>query len=97
MSVQNVLLGMLAGVAIGVLIAPAKGSETRHKLSDKADDLRKKLNRMREHSGEDLEELKGVFQHEIIGLKDEIREKILRLIDASRRTYRNMKYHATSN
>jgi gas vesicle protein len=38
MSANKILAGILAGVAIGILIAPAKGAETRKKISDKVDD-----------------------------------------------------------
>ena len=36
---KNMLYALLAGVAIGMLIAPDKGSETRKKLFGKLDDL----------------------------------------------------------
>ena len=47
MSAQKLLIGVLsglvAGVAIGMLTAPAKGSETRQKISDSAEELKKKM------------------------------------------------------
>ncbi|MFA5814634.1 MAG: YtxH domain-containing protein [Bacteroidales bacterium] len=43
----DVLTGLAIGVILGVLFAPAKGSETRQKISDKgnefADTLKKKF------------------------------------------------------
>ena len=37
------LAGAVAGLAIGILIAPGKGSETREKIADLAEDLAAKL------------------------------------------------------
>lgn len=38
MNTNKLIAGILAGVAIGILIAPAKGSETRKKISAKVGD-----------------------------------------------------------
>ncbi|MFI5148165.1 MAG: YtxH domain-containing protein [Bacteroidia bacterium] len=37
------LAGAVAGLAVGILIAPGKGSETREKIADLAEDLAAKL------------------------------------------------------
>ncbi len=37
--IAGVLVGVIAGAAIGILCAPDKGSETRKRLSDKGRDL----------------------------------------------------------
>lgn len=47
MSTQKTLIALLAGAALGavagVLLAPASGEETRHKLNRKAGDLRDQM------------------------------------------------------
>ena len=47
MSKGNVLLGVLAGLAagtvLGILFAPAKGSETRRRISDKGNEFSESL------------------------------------------------------
>lgn len=48
MKPSNIFLGILAavaaGVVVGILIAPAKGSETRRLIADKANDFVEGLN-----------------------------------------------------
>jgi gas vesicle protein len=39
MNSTKVITGILAGIVVGLLIAPAKGSETRKKLSKTVNDL----------------------------------------------------------
>ena len=47
MSSQKVLIGTLsglvAGVAVGLLVAPTSGSETRQKIADSAGELKNKV------------------------------------------------------
>jgi len=48
------LAGAVAGLAIGILLAPAKGSETREKIADLAEDLAAKVKgEFKEHFGAD--------------------------------------------
>lgn len=66
MSTGKVLLGLVAGVAVGamlgILFAPAKGSETRKKISKKgeklAEDLKEKFDEFLENVSEKYEEVK---------------------------------------
>ena len=62
-STSKVLLGILgaaaAGVVIGLLTAPDKGSETRNRLAKKANDLGKSVGNLFSKANGELEELKG--------------------------------------
>jgi len=42
-TMNKFVTGLLAGVAIGILLAPDKGSETRRKLAAKGEDLKDKF------------------------------------------------------
>jgi gas vesicle protein len=101
MSTQKIVVGTLsaalAGVVVGLLIAPAKGSETRQKISDSADMLRKKLRSIRNSADDELNDLQEIFENEVDGLKDDVRKKVLNLIEASKKSYNNVKEEALSN
>ena len=100
MSIQRVFIGvlsgLLAGITIGLLVAPAKGSETRAKIVDSADNLRKKIKRIGGTATDELDELKEVFECEIDGLKDDVRERVLKLIETSKASYNHIKQEALS-
>ena len=96
MSLQRLFTATLSGIVIGILIAPAKGSETRKKLSDTADNIKDKIRRIRGTTNEELDEMHEVFEHEVAGLREDIREKVLRLIDLSKKSYNNIKSEALS-
>jgi gas vesicle protein len=100
MSAQKVLVGALsglvAGVAIGVLMAPAEGSETRQKISDTAEAFKKKLRKLRGITTDELDELTDIFEKETDGLKDDVRRRVLELIQAAKVKGNNIKEQAIS-
>ncbi len=71
------------GVLVGILTAPASGKETRQKIADKADGLTKKFNLLRGKTMDDLSDLKEIFENEVEGLKEDVRERVLHLINAA--------------
>jgi gas vesicle protein len=96
MSLQRLFTATLSGIVIGILIAPAKGTETRQKISGSVDNIRDKIRRLRGTTNEELEELHNVFEHEIAGLRDDMREKVLKLIEVSKKSYNHVKSEALS-
>ena len=85
------------GVLVGILTAPASGKETRKKISDKADDLTKKFNKLKSKGMSDLSELKEIFETEVDGLKEDVRERILHLIEAASGKVEEEKKYVTAN
>ncbi len=65
MSAQRVLVaaltGFVAGVAVGLMVAPASGSETRQRIADSANDLaggiKNKIRNLRGKIDEELDDL----------------------------------------
>ncbi len=100
MSAQKVLTGALsglvAGVAIGILIAPASGEETRQRISDTADSLKRKLRQLRGVTVDELDELSDIFEKETEGLKDDVRSRVLELIRAAKEKGNHIKEEALS-
>ena len=100
MSAKNILIGALsglvAGVAIGVLVAPASGEETRQKISDTADNLKRKLRQLRGVTADELDELKDIFERETEGLKADVRTRVLDLIKAAKEKGNHIKEQALS-
>ena len=94
MSLQRLMVATLTGIVIGILIAPAKGSETRQKISDSADNLKSKFKRINKATREELDALRDEIEQDAAGLKDEVRQKLLNLISAARRGYNNIKNEA---
>jgi|SRR6516225_7851381 gas vesicle protein len=97
MSLQRLLVATLTGVVIGILIAPAKGSETRQKISDSADNFKSKFRRIKNASREELDELRYEIEDHANGLRDDVRQKLLNLIRTARAGYNNIKSEALSN
>jgi gas vesicle protein len=100
MNAQKVLIGALsglvAGVAIGILVAPAEGKETRQRISDRADSLKRKLRQLRGMTADELDELKDIFERETEGLREDVRSRVLTLIKAAKDKGNHIKEQAVS-
>lgn len=94
MSTGNVLCGVLfgvaAGLAIGFLTAPDSGEETRKKIKNSA----RRVKRILGKGADGLSELRYIIENEVTGMKDDVKERILTLIDEAIETYQNFKKEA---
>lgn len=96
MSLKKLFTATISGIVIGILIAPAKGTDTRKKLSDTVDSVKDKFNKLRGTTHEELDELQRVFEHEVSGLREDLRVKVLHLIEVSKKSYNNIRSEALS-
>ena len=55
---NRTILTLLTGIAIGVLVAPRKGSETWEKITGCLDDLKNKASELQEKAVKKVDELK---------------------------------------
>ena len=100
MSFKNILIGTLsglaAGVAVGILIAPAEGSETRQRISDSAGTLKRKLRELRGVAADELDELREIFEREAEGMRDDVKGRVLELLKAAKERGNHIKEKAMS-
>jgi gas vesicle protein len=77
MSANKIIAGILAGVAIGILIAPAKGSETRKKISKKVGDTSDYLKEVVETIREKVNEIADMEIENVERAEAQINEALL--------------------
>ena len=95
MSMKLIFACVAAGAAVGMLMAPESGSSIRTMITDKYNDLRERLYKVKSSSS-DLAELKEVFKHEIAGLKEDTRKRVLEILQATRTTGNHIKEQLVS-
>jgi gas vesicle protein len=100
MSAKQILIGtisgLVAGAVVGLMVAPTSGAETRQKIADSAEGLKKKLKKLKRSAASEIDDLEEVFSSQVSGLKDDVREKILKLIAQGKDSYNNIKQEASS-
>ncbi len=96
MSAKQILIGsisgIVAGAVVGLLLAPQSGKETRQQIADSAEDWKKKLKKLKNKSLSELDKLQDVFGKQVDGLSDDVREKVLTLIQESKESYGEVKH-----
>lgn len=86
MKTTNLLLTVLgaaaAGVVIGLLIAPDKGSETRRMIGEKADDLKNKAGDLIKSGKDYVNELRGAIKQEVQNFEKNTSENLFNKVNS---------------
>jgi len=80
--------GVVSGLLLGILFAPAKGSETREKIKRNTAACKNRLEHLFGKGEEELNALKETLENENPEITPEIRIKLLKLVNETRRRYR---------
>ncbi len=81
MSTSKFLAGALAGLIVGLLLAPDKGQNTRDSLTQTAQRLRDHIYRISGRSVSGINELRQYLRKDIDGLPEDVRNRILTILD----------------
>jgi gas vesicle protein len=96
MSTSKFFAGALVGIVAGLLLAPEKGEDLRNDIAESAGKWKKKLYRAAGKAGAELDDLRDILQEEINGLSDDVRQRILTILDESEKSAKNIKRNVTS-
>ncbi len=96
MSTSKFFAGALVGLVAGLLLAPEKGEDLRSDLADSAEKWKRKFYRLTGKTAAELEDLRSLLDEEIEGLSDDVRSRILNILDESERSARNLKRNFTT-
>ena len=75
------LAGALVGLVAGLLLAPDKGENTRENLANSAEKWRDKFNELLGRTSAQLDDLRAYLDKDISGLSDDVRNRILTILD----------------
>ncbi len=87
------LLGAAAGMVIGLLIAPEKGEELRNDIADSAGKWKNQLGKLIGKANGSLEDLKSYLDKNIDGLTDDVKRKIIGILDEAQELTYTAKSH----
>ena len=75
------MTGALLGLAVGLLVAPEKGEDTRDSLADNYEKLKDKFLRLTGRAGARMDDLRALLGKEVEGISDDVRARINTILD----------------
>lgn len=88
--------GIVSGFVLGLLLAPQKGKDIRRQVKETAESWKHKLTHLFGKGENELDELKDILENEAQELSLEVRQKLLRLVEENKKTYKEAKNHSLS-
>jgi len=84
MSTSKFFAGALVGVVAGLLLAPEKGEDLRNDIADSAEKWKKKFYRATGQTSAELSDLKDILADEVNGLSDDVRSRLLTILNETK-------------
>ena len=81
MSTSKFFAGALVGVVAGLLLAPERGEDLRNDLAESAENWKRKFYRLSGKTGAELSDLKEILEDEVNGLSDDVRHRLLTILN----------------
>ncbi|MBC7554685.1 MAG: YtxH domain-containing protein [Taibaiella sp.] len=75
--------GAILGLVAGLLLAPEKGEDLRNEIADTAENIKKKIMRIAGKTSAELDDLRDILGSEIEGMGEDVRHRILTILDES--------------
>jgi gas vesicle protein len=93
MSTSRFFTGTLIGLAAGMLLAPKRGKDLRNDISDQTDKVKRGFDRItgKIKRGPGLSDLRSILEDEVNGLSDDVRYRLLSILDESEEGIRNVR------
>jgi gas vesicle protein len=83
MNSSKFFAGALVGLVAGLLLAPKKGDELRDEIAGSAREWKKKLSRIGGETKAELSDLRELLADEVNGLSDDVRLRIMTMLEES--------------
>jgi len=96
MSTSNFVAGALVGLLVGLLVAPEKGEDLRDDIADTADKWKKRIYKLTGKANKELSDLRKSLENEIDGMSEDVRRRILTILDESVDAARSVKGHVSN-
>ncbi len=85
MKCSNFSIGLVSGIAIGLLFAPEKGSKMRKRIKKGTLLCKDKVEHLFNKGIDELQEIKNALEDQQNEVTQEVREKLLQLIDETQK------------